>query len=90
MNPSAVSVGMQPTVSSPHSSPPNGLHMGGGMLNPAWPSSPASRLKNAFAGRELDFDLELLALDQYQQKLLDQDRAGLHGPARLRRPAMLS
>ena len=37
---------------------------GGGMLNPAWPSSPASRLKNALAGRERDFDLELLALDQ--------------------------
>ncbi|CAD6334772.1 unnamed protein product [Miscanthus lutarioriparius] len=73
VNPSAVSVGMQPTVSSPRSSPPNGLDMGGGLLNPAaWPSSPASRLKTALAGRELDFDLELLALDQYQQKLFDK------------------
>ncbi|XP_066360545.1 zinc finger CCCH domain-containing protein 33-like [Miscanthus floridulus] len=72
VNPSAVSVGMQPTVSSPRSSPPNGLDMGGGMLNPAWPSSPASRLKTALAGRELDFDLELLAFDQYQQKLFDK------------------
>ncbi|PAN17056.1 hypothetical protein PAHAL_3G104600 [Panicum hallii] len=70
VNPSAVSVGMQPAVSSPRSSPPNGLDMG--MLNPAWPSSPASRLKTALAGRELDFDLELLALDQYQQKLFDK------------------
>ncbi|KQK07846.2 zinc finger CCCH domain-containing protein 33 [Brachypodium distachyon] len=66
VNPSAVSVGMQP--SSPRSSPPNGMDMG--MLNPAWPSSPASsRLKTA---RELDFDLEMLALDQYQQKLFDK------------------
>ncbi|KAL6594620.1 hypothetical protein ACP70R_048358 [Stipagrostis hirtigluma subsp. patula] len=71
VNPSAVSVGMQPAVSSPRSSPPNGLDMGG-MLNPAWPSSPASRLKTALGGRELDFDLELLALDQYQQKLFDK------------------
>ncbi|KAG2616169.1 zinc finger CCCH domain-containing protein 33-like [Panicum virgatum] len=66
VNPSAVSVGMQPAVSSP----PNGLDMG--MLHPAWPSSPASRIKTALAGRELDFDLELLALDQYQQKLFDK------------------
>ena len=42
------------------------------ILNPAWPSSPGSRLNTALAGRELDFDLELLALDQYQQKLLDK------------------
>ncbi|CAN6349588.1 unnamed protein product [Urochloa humidicola] len=75
VNPSAVSVGMQPPVSSPRSSPPNGLDMGAmlGGVNPAWPSSPASRLKTALAaGRELDFDLELLALDQYQQKLFDK------------------
>jgi hypothetical protein len=82
VNPSAVSVGMQPTVSSPRSSPPNGLDMGA-MLNPAWPSSPASRLKTALAaGRELDLDLELLALDQYQQKLFDKvssPRAGWGG-----------
>ncbi|KAL6864740.1 hypothetical protein ACP4OV_015891 [Aristida adscensionis] len=81
VNPSAVSVGMQPAVSSPRSSPPNGLDMG--MLNPAWPSSPASRLKTALGGaRELDFDLELLALDQYQQKLFDKvssPRAGWGG-----------
>lgn len=38
--------------------------MGTGMLNPGWPSSRASRLKTALADRELDFDLELLALDQ--------------------------
>lgn len=85
VNPSAVSVGMQPAVSSPRSSPPNGLDMG--MLNPAaWPSSPAARLKTALAGRELDFDLELLALDQYQQqqKLFDKvssPRAGGWGSA---------
>ncbi|CAN6358405.1 unnamed protein product [Urochloa humidicola] len=72
VNPSAVSVGMQPAVSSPRSSPPNGLDMGMLNVNPAWPSSPASRLKTALAGRELDFDLELLALDQYQQKLFDK------------------
>ncbi|KAJ1261419.1 hypothetical protein BS78_09G028300 [Paspalum vaginatum] len=71
VNPSAVSVGMQPAVSSPRgSSPPNGLDMA--MLNPAWPSSPAARLKTALAGRDLDVDLELLALDQYQQKLFDK------------------
>jgi hypothetical protein len=68
VNPSAVSVGMQPVVSSPRSSPPNGqLDMA--MLNPAWPSSPASRLKTT---RELDFDLEMLALDQYQKKKFDK------------------
>ncbi|KAF0923076.1 hypothetical protein E2562_003305 [Oryza meyeriana var. granulata] len=76
VNPSAVSVGMQPTVSSPRSSPPNGLDMAAAaaMLNPAgaWPSSPASRLKTALGARELDFDLEMLALDQYQQKLFDK------------------
>ncbi|WVZ96059.1 hypothetical protein U9M48_041742 [Paspalum notatum var. saurae] len=72
VNPSAVSVGMQPAVSSPRgSSPPNGgLDMA--MLNAAWPSSPAARLKTALAGRDLDVDLELLALDQYQQKLFDK------------------
>ncbi|XP_062230652.1 zinc finger CCCH domain-containing protein 33-like [Phragmites australis] len=70
VNPSAVSVGMQPTVSSPRSSPPKGLDMG--MLSPSWPSSQASRLKTALGARELDFDLELLALDQYQQKLFDK------------------
>jgi hypothetical protein len=65
VNPSAVSVGMMQPV-SPRSSPPNGMD-NMGMLNPgAWPSSPASKLKTA---RELDFDLEMLALDQYQQKL---------------------
>jgi len=53
--------------------------MGGGVVNPVWRSSPASRrLKNALAGRELDLDLELLELDQHQQKLFDQNRAGLH------------
>lgn len=75
VNPSAVSVGMQPTVSSPRSSPPNGLDMAAAaaaMMSPAWPSSPASRLKTALGARELDFDLEMLALDQYQQKLFDK------------------
>ncbi|KAG8084479.1 hypothetical protein GUJ93_ZPchr0010g10968 [Zizania palustris] len=71
VNPSAVSVGMQP-VSSPRSSPPNGFDMAAAMLNPAWPSSPASRLKTALGARELDFDLGMLALDQYQQKLFDK------------------
>ncbi|KAL5202708.1 hypothetical protein ABZP36_013660 [Zizania latifolia] len=74
VNPSAVSVGMQP-ISSPRSSPPNGLDMAAAaaaMLNPGWPSSPASRLKTALGARELDFDLEMLALDQYQQKLFDK------------------
>ncbi|GJM94473.1 hypothetical protein PR202_ga11118 [Eleusine coracana subsp. coracana] len=75
VNPSAVSVGMQPNTgvaSSPRSSPPN---PGGlvDMLNNqvAWPSSPvSSRLKTALSGREMDFDLgDLLALEQYQQKL---------------------
>ena len=37
-----------------------------GILIPAWPSSPGSRLNTALAGWELDFDLDLLALDQYQ------------------------
>lgn len=36
------------------------------MLNPVWPSSLASRLDTALVSRELDFDLKLLALDQYQ------------------------
>ncbi|KAG8067041.1 hypothetical protein GUJ93_ZPchr0005g15729 [Zizania palustris] len=73
VNPSAVSVGMQP-ISSPRSSPPNGLDMAAAaaMLNPGWPSSPVSRLKTALGARELDFDLEMLALDQYQQKLFDK------------------
>jgi hypothetical protein len=61
VNPSAVSVGMQPT----------------GGLNPAaWPSSPASRLKTALGGRDLD---ELLALDQYQQMLSSSPRAATWG-----------
>ncbi|XP_047096386.1 zinc finger CCCH domain-containing protein 33-like [Lolium rigidum] len=68
VNPSAVSVGMMQPV-SPRSSPPNG-----GM---AWPSSPAGRLKTA---RELDFDLEMLALDQYQQKLFDKVSTNAHSP----------
>ncbi|CAM0958116.1 unnamed protein product [Alopecurus aequalis] len=76
VNPSAVSVGMMQPV-SPRSSPPNGMDSMG-MLNPgAWPSSPASRLKTA---RELDFDLEMLALDQYQQKLFDKVSNGAHSP----------
>ncbi|KAM3406811.1 hypothetical protein ACQJBY_000715 [Aegilops geniculata] len=75
VNPSAVSVGMMQPV-SPRSSPPNGMDMG--MLNPAgWPSSPVSRLKTA---RELDFDLEMLALDQYQQKLFDKVSNNAHSP----------
>lgn len=36
------------------------------MLNPVWPSSLASRLDTALVSRELDFDLKLLVLDQYQ------------------------
>uniref|UniRef100_A0ACD5W2P6 Uncharacterized protein n=1 Tax=Avena sativa TaxID=4498 RepID=A0ACD5W2P6_AVESA len=77
VNPSAVSVGMMQPV-SPRSSPPNGMDNGMGMLNPgAWPSSPASRLKTA---RELDFDLEMLALDQYQQKLFDKVSNSAHSP----------
>ncbi|KAM0876749.1 hypothetical protein ACQ4PT_035967 [Festuca glaucescens] len=76
VNPSAVSVGMMQPV-SPRSSPPNGMDTMG-MLNPgAWPSSPASRLKTA---RELDFDLEMLALDQYQQKLFDKVSNSAHSP----------
>ena len=35
-----------------------------GILIPPWPSSPGSRLNASLAGWELDFDLDLLALDQ--------------------------
>ncbi|KAK3137610.1 hypothetical protein QOZ80_5BG0454560 [Eleusine coracana subsp. coracana] len=90
VNPSAVSVGMQPNTgvaSSPRSSPPN---PGGlvDMLNNqvAWPSSPvSSRLKTALSGREMDFDLgDLLALDQYQQQKLSSPRATSWGSAAAR------
>jgi hypothetical protein len=76
VNPSIFSVGMMQPV-SPRSSPPNGMDNMGMLNSGAWPSSPASRLKTA---QELNFDLEMLALDQYQQKLFDKVSNSANSP----------
>jgi hypothetical protein len=72
VNPSAVSVGMQPNNAAAGSSSP----APNDMLNPAaWPpSSPAA----ARRARDLDFDL---ALDQYQHKLSSPPRPTWGSPA---------
>ncbi|KAJ0979355.1 hypothetical protein J5N97_014829 [Dioscorea zingiberensis] len=69
VNPSTVSAsGLM--VSSPRSS---SLDMATAMLLMQQPSSPsASRLKSTLSGRNLQLDLDLMAFEGYQQKLMDE------------------
>ncbi|KAK8928450.1 Zinc finger CCCH domain-containing protein 66 [Platanthera zijinensis] len=59
--------------SSPMSSPSAWINSSGSMVQPPPALQlPSSRLKSSLRARDLDFDLELMGLEGYQQKLLDE------------------
>ncbi|THU51674.1 hypothetical protein C4D60_Mb06t33540 [Musa balbisiana] len=65
MSPSAASSGLGATAAWMNQT-------GGVMTPPPALQLPSSRLKASLSARDLDFDLELLGLEGYQQKLIDE------------------
>ncbi|URD80412.1 zinc finger CCCH domain-containing protein [Musa troglodytarum] len=62
---------MSPTASSGLGAAAAWMNQAGGLMTPPALQLPSSRLKASVSARELDFDLELLGLEGYQQKLVD-------------------
>lgn len=69
----ALMMPMSPSSSSsPLSSPSAWINSSSSMVQPPALQLPSSRLKSSLRARDLDFDLELLGQEGYQQKLLDE------------------
>ncbi|CAL9207477.1 unnamed protein product [Musa hybrid cultivar] len=62
---------MSPKASSGLGAAAAWMNQAGGLMTPPALQLPSSRLKASLIARELDFDLELLGLEGYQQKLVD-------------------
>ncbi|RZS08342.1 hypothetical protein BHM03_00039301 [Ensete ventricosum] len=62
---------MSPTASSGLGAAAAWMNQAGGLMTPPALQLPSSRLNASLRARELDFDLELLGLEGYQQKLVD-------------------
>ncbi|CAL9046259.1 zinc finger CCCH domain-containing protein 33-like [Musa acuminata AAA Group] len=63
---------MSPSASSGIGSAAAWMNQTGGVVTPPALQLPSSRLKASLSARDLDFDLKLLGLEEYQQKLVDE------------------
>ncbi|RRT47864.1 hypothetical protein B296_00034196 [Ensete ventricosum] len=63
---------MTPSASSGIGATAAWMNQTGGVATPPALQLPSSRLKASLSARDLDFDLKLLGLEEYQQKLVDE------------------
>ncbi|XP_020578191.1 zinc finger CCCH domain-containing protein 33-like [Phalaenopsis equestris] len=63
---------ISPSASSALASTSAWMNLAGSMVQPPVLQLPSSRLKSTLSARDFDYDNDLLGLDGYQQKLLDE------------------